>query len=215
MIKINLLGKKKAQAPFGLDPALEKLGISTDDLLQLRPAALKIVACLALLYACDYIPSYIVEQKTAELDAQIKVVNDKSSKLQAELNTKKELRKQMEQLQKDEADINKQLSAINGLTKDRGLAFRAVDNVTTILPAKVWFTKIDYAAHKMIISGSSWEYFAINDFVKSLNEISAFHGVNLSGISSEGTPKAIVPGVSEADQKIKSFDVDFTLKSSS
>ena len=100
MIKINLLGKKKVQAPFGLDPVMAKLGITTDDILALRPGLIKLMVVGALLYAGDYIPSYILEQKAHELEEKTKIVADKNSKLQGELNAKKEIRKLMEQLQK-------------------------------------------------------------------------------------------------------------------
>jgi Tfp pilus assembly protein PilN len=214
MIKINLLGKKKVAAPFGLDAVMERLGISADDLSALRPVVAKTAVVLVGLYLCDYVPSYILATKIAELDKKIKVISDKTTALQAELNSKKEIRKQQEQLDKEESEVNRQLAAINGLNRDRSLVFRAVDGMTTVLPATVWLSKMSYGDHKFSLIGSSWDYFPINDFVKALNESTQFQNVVFKGITTEA-PGKYIPGVPESIQKVKNFEVEFGVKGNS
>ncbi len=70
MIKVNLLGKKKAAAgsiPFGLDEQFEKLGINAADLSEMRPALVRFGILLVGLYIANYAPTYYHEMQIQEL----------------------------------------------------------------------------------------------------------------------------------------------------
>lgn len=213
MIKINLLGKRKASGPipFGLDEKLAKLGIRPEDLLELRPALLRLGVLLAGLYLANYVPNELHRRKIEMLDAQIAEFAQQSSKLTAELATKRDIRKQMDQLNKEEVELQRQLNAVNALQKDRSLAFRTVDNIVVSLPQKVWLTKIEYQDRTMDLDGRCWEYFPINDFVKTINESTQYMNVAFRGIEAEAVQNK-VQGVPEAVQKIKAFNVKFSVK---
>ena len=145
------------------------------------------------------------------LDAQIAELAQQSSKLTAELATKRDIRKQMDQLNKEEVELQRQLNAVNALQKDRSLAFRTVDNIVVSLPQKVWLTKIEYQDRTMDLDGRCWEYFPINDFVKTINESTQYMNVAFRGIEAELVQNK-VQGVPEAVQKIKAFNVKFSVK---
>lgn len=214
MIKINLLGKKKVAAPFGIDEQLAKLGFKAEDFAALQPALIKLGVLLIGLYLADYVPNYLYQEKMKELDTKIQGLNERKNTLNQEMQSKKEITKKMEQLNKEELDIQRQLNAVNGLQRDRSLAFRTLDNIVTALPPKVWVTKLSYDNRKISIAGSSWEYFPINDFIKTINEYTQYTNVNFKGIETEGSGKPL-PGIPEAAQRTKKFDVDFLVKGSS
>jgi len=213
MIKINLLGKKQVAAPFGLDEHLAKIGIRPDDLVALKPGLIKVAVIALGLYCAEYVPNMLYQERMQELDQQLAGLNDRKTALNKELTAKRDIRKQMETLNKDELDIQRQLNVVNGLQRDRSLAFRTLDNIITALPPKVWVSRISYKSREISIKGASWEYFPINDFIKTINEYTQYTNVNFKGIQATGNAKPL-PGVPEAAQKVKNFDVDFVVKGS-
>jgi Tfp pilus assembly protein PilN len=218
MIKINLLGKKKASAgglPFGLDEKFEKLGIRGGDLAELRPGLIRLVILGIGLYVGNYVPNYFHQKKIEELEGVIAGLSQKSEQLKRELTAKKDVRKQMEQLNKEETELQRQLNAVNALQKDRSLAFRTFDHIATSLPQKVWIKKLNYDERRVTISAACWEYFPITDFVRTVNESTQYTSVNFKDIKTESSSEnKIVPGVPTAAQKIKNFELGFSVKSS-
>ena len=214
MIKINLLGKKNASGG-GLPPALleqlQKWGLSPDDLQEMRLGLVRLALMLVGIYAAAEIPNHFFQQKLAELDQRIAVLTQESQTLTAALAEKQDVRKQMEQLNKEEGELQRQLNAINSLQSNRGLAFRTLNNLVASLPPKVWLNNIDYKEGQITLKGSCWEYFPINDFVKSINESTQYAGVNFKGISAADAEQK-VPGVRDALQKTKNFEVEFRVK---
>jgi Tfp pilus assembly protein PilN len=214
MIKINLLGKKHVAAgavPFALDEKLARLGVTPSDLVEMRPGLIRLAVLLAGVYTLNWLPAYLHEQKIKELDVQLAEINDQSKRLSQELSTKKEIRGKMEQLNKEEVELQRQLNAVSALQKDRGIVFRHLDGLVGLVPQKVWINSIDYKERGFNLRGSSWEYFPINKFVEVLNASTMFTSLNFKGITTEsGGP--VVQGVPEALQKIKNFDMEFKLK---
>jgi Tfp pilus assembly protein PilN len=215
MIKINLLGKKKAASPlpFGLDERLEKMGISAENFADMRPALIRAIVLAIGLYVGNYVPNYFHQKKIEELEAVIAELATKTSALQRDLAAKKDIRKQMEQLNKEETELQRQLNAVNGLQKDRGLAFRTLDNLSNSMPQKVWLRKFDFNDRKVTVGGSAWEYFPITDFVRAVNESTQYSGVVFKDVKAEGSNEKLVPGVPAAVQRVKSFEIDFQVKS--
>lgn len=215
MIKINLMGKKAATggAPFGLDERLAQLGLSGAELQELRPHLIRFAIMIVGLYLANFVPTYLQEQKIAQLQAEIDSLDAEANKLRAELAAKRDIRKQMEQLNKEEVELQRQLNAVNSLQKDRGLAFRTIDNLMISMPQKIWITSFDYKNKIVNLKGACWEYFPINDFVKVINESTQYADVSFRGITSS-TAKEPVKGVPESLQKVKDFEVEFRVKSS-
>lgn len=214
MIKINLLGKKQTmegKIPFGLDEHMSKLGITPQELQEARPGLIRFVVLVGGLYLANYVPTYFYEKRIAELDAELGQIAQQVQTLNTELASKRDIRKQMEQLNKEEGELQRQLNAVNALQRDRGLAFRTLDNVIVSLPQKVWINSISYKEKTVTVLGSCWEYFPINDFVKAVNESTQYTSVNFKGITTEAAG-VLVPGVPEAAQKIKNFDLEFKVK---
>src|SRR5687768_5665852 len=119
MIKINLLGKKKVagKIPFGLDAQIERLGITTNDLQEMRPHLGRLAALILGLYLANFIPTYFHQEKVRALDAKLSELTKKSQSLIKELASKKEMRQKMEELNKGESELQRQLAAITALQK--------------------------------------------------------------------------------------------------
>lgn len=215
MIKINLLGKKKINTglPFGLDDKLEKMGVTGTDLAELRPALVRAAILGFGLYLGNYVPGYYHQKKIDELEAQIQTITQKTQTLQRELATKKDIRKQMDQLNKEEGELQRQLNAVNSLEKDRGLAFHTLDGVVSVMPSKIWMRKFEYTDRRVALTGSSWEYFPITDFVRGVNESTQYTSVVFKDVKTETTSgDKLVAGVPPAVQRVKSFEIDFQVK---
>ncbi len=214
MIKINLLGKKKKPAPFGLDKALERAGINQAQIEEIKPALPKLLTIVAVVYLAYFIPNYFLEQKAAELRAQQQVIGNKLTGIKKELASLKKVREAMDKLTKDEAEIDAQLTTIEGLSNGRGVAFQALNSVVSILPDKVWIDRINYNDGEISMTGASWEYFAINDFVRSLSENTKFEAVTLRNIRAQSSG-SLEPGIPASEQKTKNFQIDMLVQGAS
>lgn len=214
MIRINLLGKKKAAAvPFGLDEKLAKVGVSVDDFTELRLPLLRVAVVVVGLYIANYVPTYLHEQKMKELDEKMQKLQARTTELTRELGTKKDIRKQMEQLNKEEVELQRQLNAVNALQRDRANAFTTLNDVVINLnkTQKVWIEDLKYDKTKVNLNGRAWEFFPINDFVKAITESTRYYNVLFKEITAEDAKKP-VPGVPEALQKTKKFSLEFNVR---
>jgi Tfp pilus assembly protein PilN len=217
MIRINLLGKKKvASVPFGLDEKFGKLGINIEDLQELRPGLVRVLFVVVGLYIGNFVPGYLHDEKVRQLDADMAKLSAKSSDLQRELATKKDIRKQMEQLNKEEVELNRQLNAVTALQAGRALAFNTLNDIMVQLGKvqKVWIDDLKYENHKISLTGHSWEYFAINEFVKAITESTRYSNVLFREIVAENPKFKPIQGIPESMQKTKKFSLEFNVKES-
>ena len=215
MIRINLLGKKKsAGIPFGLEEKFERLGINVSDLQELRPALVRLAITIVGLYIGNYVPAYLHDEKIKRLDAQLAKLTAQSGELTRELASKKDIRNQMERLNKEEAELRRQLNAVTALQQGRNLAFNTLNDVVLQLQkvGKVWIENLEYKGHKITLLGRSWEYFAINEFVKGITESTRYTNVLFKEISAEAPKFKPIAGVPEALQKTKKFTLEFGVK---
>jgi Tfp pilus assembly protein PilN len=217
MIRINLLGKKKKSAnPFGLNDRLEKLGITSSDLQEMRPSLVRLAMLIVGLYIANFVPGYLHDEKLAALTAELNKLTTKSAELSKELTTKKDIRKQMEQLTKEEGELTRQLNAVAALQQERNLSFNTLNDVMVQLGkiGKVWIDDIQLDKRTILLHGRSWEYFAINDFVKTITESTKYYEVSVKNIKAElsGRYAKLIPGVPEAVQKEKTFELEFKIK---
>lgn len=215
MIRINLLGKKKTAAiPFGLEERFEKLGIRPSDLQELRPSLVRVAIVIVGLYIGNFVPAYLHDEKVKQLDAQLAKLTAHSAELTRELASKKDIRKQMDQLNKEEVELNRQLNAVNALKEGRSLAFNTLNDLMLQLQkvGKVWIEDLEYKGHKVNLTGRSWEYFAVNEFVKAITESTRYSNVQFKEITAESPKSKLIQGVPEALQKTKRFTLEFGVK---
>ena len=105
---------------------------------------------------------------------------------------------------------------MTALQQNRGMAFKTLDDIMEQLgkSGKVWIDDIKYDRRSITLTGRSWEYFAINDFVKSITESTRYYDVLFKNIEAEMPRTKFVPGVPEAIQKTKKFSLEFKVKES-
>lgn len=213
MIRINLLGKKKeTRAPFGLDELLQKLGIGPDEFQELRPGLVRLAAAGVGLYVASSFFTYIHDERLHSLEADQAKVSAKAQELQKELATKKDIRAQMEQVTKDEVELQRQLSAVRALQQGRTVAFSTLNDVVSqLVKGKVWLEDFKYEKGKVVLNGRAWEYFPMNDFAKAITESTSYSNVFYKDITAEEVAKPVA-GVPEQLQKVKRFALEFALK---
>lgn len=211
MLRVNLLGKKKKQVPFGLDKLLEKAGITSGQLEELRPTGKILAVLLVGMYVIGAAPDYWLEMKVEELQARLNEVSARAETFRKELGNLKSVRQKMEALQKEEAEVDKQLTTIQALSLNRDLAFRSLNSVLELMPANAWVEVLKYRDRVFTIDGVAWEYFTVNDFVRALSENTRFSAVTLRGIRADATKDRPIAGIPAADQKTKSFQLEFVV----
>lgn len=211
MLRVNLLGKKKKQVPFGLDKLLEKAGITSGQLEELRPAGKILAVLLVGMYVCGAAPEYWLEMKVEELQGRLNEVSARAETFRKELGNLKGVRQKMEALQKEEAEVDKQLTTIQALSLNRDLAFQSLNSVLELMPANAWVEGLKYRDRVFTIDGAAWEYFTVNDFVRALSENTRFSAVTLRGIKADATKDRPIAGIPVADQKTKSFQLEFVV----
>ena len=148
------------------------------------------------------------------LDADLAKLTAKSSELQKDLASKKDIRKQMDQLNKEEVELNRQLNAVNSLQQGRLIAFNTLNDLMAQMGkvGKVWLDDIKFENHKVALTGRSREYFAVNDFVKGVTESTRYSNVLFKEITAEPPRYKLIQGVPEAMQKTKRFALEFNVK---
>ncbi|NUM88015.1 MAG: PilN domain-containing protein [Bdellovibrionales bacterium] len=209
MLRVNLLGKKKKPVPFGLDKVLEKAGVTSSQLEELRPSGKKIAVILVAMYLAGAIPDYWLQMQVDELQARYNEVNAQAETFRKELGGLKAVRQKMETLQKEESEVDKQLLTIQALSQNRDLAFRSLNSVLELLPQTAWIDNFRYKDRLFTIEGAAWEYFTVNDFVRALSENTRFSAVTLRGIKADAIQGVPVAGIPSVDQKTKSFQLEF------
>jgi hypothetical protein len=220
MIRVNLLGKKKAASSFGPEELLGKVGVKYDDVLAYRMPVLRLLVTAGGLYLGNYLPTYFHDQKLHVLDQEFAALTARSSAIQMQLVATKEVTKKMESLQNEERELHRKLDAIAALQRDQKTAFQALDNVVSMLSQKevsaVWIDSLvlERRGTERLVSlvGKCWTYAPIFKFLSEITESTQYSNVVFYKTEATGTPLG-VQGVPEKDQKVKSFAVDFNVKS--
>jgi Tfp pilus assembly protein PilN len=212
MIKVNLLGKKKLGGlPPQLQAALDKAGITPEELYELRPGLIKVAVIAAGIYLGGIVPATLHQTKLDELATTLDDVSKKEEELRGSLKQKQAIRQQMNQLNNDERDMRSQLDAVNALQRDRGLSFRTVDLFTKILPERVWISEIKLSDRNVNLQVSAWTLPAANEFIRAITESTQFTDVRFNSITTT-PPSAPVEGVRESVQAVKTFELSFKVK---
>ena len=213
-LKINLLGKKKAVQFGPLQGVMEALGIddlTPEDIALFRNTLFKGAFLAVGVYFAAYVPDRMMQTKIAELEAQIAQEQRELQSLKNKLKQKQAIRSEMERIQRSEAELKRKLKVVSTLDADRFRAFKVMDTLSLLIPDRVWVEGIKFGSGQIELSGASWEFLPINDFVSLLKQSGVFQGVRLNSISASPAP-TIVQGVPKALQTIKKFTVNMTVK---
>lgn len=214
MLKINLLERKAKIASNPFTDILAQLGIDSLDPQDIRMfvgIAIKAAVVYACVWAADFVPRHLLEQKLTELDSKIQVLDGESAKIEAELRALDRVQAEKTQIEAQEADMRSKLQIISSLESKRYHAFKVVDTISLLIPEKVWINTLSFkSGAEMELSGASWEYIPINDFVSLLKQSGIFETVVLKSIAS-GASRGD-QGIPEALQTEKTFSLSLRLR---
>ncbi len=168
MIRINLLPVKQAQK--------RSLGQQ-----QIILAVIAIVAVVALLYTGNQ------REKSKITGLQAKV-ND----LKTELSKLDDLIGDAEEVKKREAELQKKLNVINKLKASKTGPVRMLDELSTILPRKLWLTSFKIGGAMIQLSGVAVSNKDIAVFMRNLESSPFFTGVQLKEVKAHPAKKMAV-----------------------
>lgn len=112
-------------------------------------------------------------QKINEYETKIQALNEESARLAPQLA-------KIRKLQKEREEVNKRLSVIASLDKDRYLRVRMMNDLCTNVPANCWLTGVtESGGSKVNIEGVTFSNFIIADLMTSLEGSGRFKQVAL------------------------------------
>jgi Tfp pilus assembly protein PilN len=173
MIRINLSGKKKATGTVNVAVDQVKSFFKSDP--RYRGQAIKVVVLVSAFYLITLLPSLWLENELAKIDADFKVLENQSTELQKEADSKKKIVAQMKKLSEEEVEVKRQLQIIGSLASNRSLVFQAIERVGILLPEQAWIDHLDLVEDAIKLNGAAWEYSNVNDFVRGLTENTQFN----------------------------------------
>ena len=113
------------------------------------------------------------------LEVKIKEAKEESARLAPQLAKIRKLTKERE-------EVNKRLSIIASLDRDRYLRTQTMNDLAVSLPANMWLTKVvEQGGTRLTIEGVTFSNFTIADFMNNLEKSSRFANVALQ-VAQEG-----------------------------
>ena len=155
MIRINLLPVREARRKAG---ARQQLVILAGSLL----ATLGVVGVFHLSLISDVSAA---QERLAEIDDQIKRYEPQI--------------KQVEEYKKRKEQIRAKLDVIEGLEASRSGPVRLLDELATLIPERLWLTRMTVARSELMLEGLSLDNETIASFLTALTDSPYFKRVEL------------------------------------
>jgi type IV pilus assembly protein PilN len=176
VIKINLAGSKKISSssfssPAGGDdamPAGDNKEIQKQGFLRLF--VILILPAILYTYQNQNIPVL-----QAKLQSKRNLLQTLTSKNEQAKNAVEEIKK----FKEDQAQLQKQITTLESLRKDRLREVKILDNLQKDLPEKIWLSKINLEANRMQISGTTVSDLELSSFMDNLSKSIFLKRVNL------------------------------------
>lgn len=159
MIKINLLPVPKARRIEGL---IIQAGVG-----------------VALLVVVSMVCSFVSVSKRGVIAS----LNDDIAKRQKMIDDLKSQVGEVEKFKQQAQTLEQQLSVIRGLERGRSGPVKLMDELTDIIPKKLWITNFREVDKNVIVEGIAENGPAIADFLESLKTAKYFQNVQLETVS--------------------------------
>lgn len=181
MIKINLAPSSEQRVSSGSSSASFGSGSSSmsDVYLgpeQIRKEGLKRILILLLgplalfVYENQNVPA-----KSAELSAQRQVLTDLQAYNAKQANSVAEIKK----FKEDEATIEKRISALEKISKDREREIRVMDLLQLITPEKAWLSRVQLNPDRVNVQGYALSDLDVSTLLEGLTRSALLMDVNL------------------------------------
>jgi type IV pilus assembly protein PilN len=191
MIRVNLLPvkeRKRAKRPAAGGARIPEIPVAW---VAVGAAFVLVLVAVAYLHHQSHL------QQVANLQEQIRDVEDKIEQLKVDIRKVNEAKKKKEQLQR-KIDIIKNLKA--GQTGP----VRLLDELSQSTPPDVWLTDMSEDGARIQMTGVALDSERIAEFMRNLNNSEIFHSVELTQVTAQ--PKAGYP------QPLKGFQLSCNIR---
>jgi type IV pilus assembly protein PilN len=199
VIKINLLKGKLQSGPGANAKAGSPSKLSIQEASQNRVQALiKLIIIILFPMALFYYESENIPQLKAEqasLQTKYKKLKEYNSQL-------KESADEIKKLQEDQARIEQQIERILKLSKDRLTEIKMLELIQTMIPERVWLSKMTVSTEKVNLSGIAMSDYDLSLFHEALSTSAYFKDVVLKGATAADVEK----------DAIKKFEIDCVME---
>jgi len=158
MIKINLLEQKK---PFKL-PVVLGLDLATIN-----------YKMLILTFVLSYAPGWFLYDDWAEeLSEKQAVVNDlraKERRLNSKIKNQKDVEQKLEAFNNQIEILKSRSAQVEKIIRKRTNPKLALERLSRDIPSDMWFTNLEISNSEMNISGSTYSFKSISDFINKSN----------------------------------------------
>lgn len=165
MIKINLSPKHK-------ENAITKLGGLNLSLINLPLLALFFVS----IYIVEPIIDLVYEDDIKLAEQVFTEKNNLYKKQQQELNDKQAIRKQVEELNAQEAQLTQKIDIVKQIVEKRQNPFIVLKYIADNTPSDVWITELEIDDRNLKMLGYSKSWKSIGDFIENLKSSIFFNG---------------------------------------
>jgi len=165
MIKINLSPKHK-------ENAIAKLGGLNLSLINLPLLAL----FFASIYIIEPIIDLVYEDDIKLAEQVFSEKNNLYKKQQQELNDKQAIRKQVEELNAQEAQLTQKIDIVKQIVEKRQNPFIVLKYIADNTPSDVWITELEIDDRNLKMLGYSKSWKSIGDFIENLKSSIFFNG---------------------------------------
>lgn len=199
MIKINLLKDSASQktqvehqAGFQI-PGIKKVqGAGQSSLLQ---RAIIFIVPILLAYVYGWYSNYQLDEKISTLQKESQTLEKKSEALKPELEN-------IEKLNAEKNKILAEVGAIKNLSLRRYTYIKILDSLQSLIPEKVWLTKMSLKDRGVAIEGRASDDTVISKFMQNLEESAYFQNVTWESSREVSEPQGVV----------KQFNIQFGLE---
>ena len=187
MIRVNLVGKKKSGGAIGsgIRSTSGAGGSVENDLKQIQRQGLTKIALILLLpiglyFVTEYQMKPEKKQKIANKQRQINDLRAKNDKAKTMVD-------EIKKIKQEKAQIQKQISIIEGLRADRQKEVKVLYAFQKDIPEKVWLDKLEFKNDKVLVYGLAAQDTDANQFLNLLSANALFKEVGFNDLKERKT----------------------------
>lgn len=190
MIEINLIPGSSGQN-------LENIGGFNFSLINVKLVVFSIIA----LYGVEVIVASYFDGELDELKAQQSALVSEQRGVSTKLRALADVKKQVENLNKQEAILAKRIDVVKEIVEKRQNPFKVLKYIAENTPKEIWLDEIvlDDRSLKLVGSSKSWK--SIGEFLQNL-KTSIFFDTNVSYVKPEGVVETF------KGQRVEAFEIN-------
>ena len=193
MIEINL-------SPKGSGANLDNIGGFNLSLLNVKLVVLSIIA----LYGIEMFVESYFEGELSQLEAQQLAITNEQRSVATKLRALANIKKQVEDLNKQEAVLAKRIEVVKEIVGKRQNPFKVLKYVAENTPKDIWLDEVELDNNKLLLKGNSKSWKSIGEFLQNL-KTSIFFNTNVTYKKPSGAPEVF------KGQRVEAFEIEATV----